>query len=506
MGDRTWGTPHQTVKDIRDIEARNLLQQDAKIRAKQARKPHQPGVDLHPDAVKPRVDENAKSNAQQAWEARRLAAQSQGHVPVEYVPPPYVPKFVPAAELTGLQAYRGNKLFELMDENTNGRLEPSEITKFFGTEFADTEVPEELIEAVKHADEDGRLSAEDFLLFLADYKANHGNDELDAFVAYCTRKASPELTKQELMSARSLFQEIDTNGSGTLEQSEMANYYHAHWPQEVFPVQLIAEEAGHVSIDAWIQFLADIKRTQGNEALASFLAGRELNFEIKSKLLPHEPVAPYDPATATHTPYMSPPTSPSLSGRPYDAKQQGSPVKTMTDNPELTRVVEALLVAYPSMGKNMIRRQLNQDHPHLSTVSNETLSAVILGCKAKMHTQLSGLTQKDRECMCAAVGLTVEDLAAIESRALGFFTSKGYSMSIVSSKTQVSSDGEVHQQGLHASIVYQRTDPDWPSFIEQGTAIFHVKKPGTYDWVDNEKNEDWVVEPLMRGVQNGASP
>lgn len=74
----------------------------------------------------------------------------------------------------------------------------------------------------------------------------------------------------------------------------------------------------------------------------------------------------------------------------------------------------------------------------------------------------------------------------------------GGQVEIVSSKTQVSTDGLVRPRGLHVSVVFQRCDPQWPSLMETGTATFSVKQPGVFNWVDATTSDDWVVEPLRQ--------
>lgn len=39
---------------------------------------------------------------------------------------------------------------------------------------------------------------------------------------------------------------------------------------------------------AWIQFLADIKRTRGKAAVDAYLSKRALNYELKNQVLPLE--------------------------------------------------------------------------------------------------------------------------------------------------------------------------------------------------------------------------
>lgn len=168
----------------------------------------------------------------------------------------------------------------------------------------------------------------------------------------------------------------------------------------------------------------------------------------------------------------------------------------MRENPELVKVVEALLVAYPSIGRNMTRRHLMAEHKALSRTHNTIIEAVLVGCKAQMASQLSGLEARDQELMMMRVNLSLGDLAVIEQRALRHIPTNGQEVSIVSSKTQVSTDGLVRPCGLHVSVYFQRCDKQWPSLMEMGTATFVVKQPDQYNWVDGTTSHDWTVEPL----------
>ena len=194
----------------------------------------------------------------------------------------------------------------------------------------------------------------------------HGSEELDAFVAHHTRKVSPDLTDAELSQAHDLFRVIDTNESGTLERDEIDAYYHKAWPEKTFPDWLVTEEEGHVTIDAWIQFLSDIKRADGTAALSAYLNGRELNFELKATLTSDprseyaSPVGYGRRKPAGRSGSRSGSRSPSPIGSPRmvpvggGAGREGeggdvSVVAAMRENGELVQVVQQLLLSQPSI-------------------------------------------------------------------------------------------------------------------------------------------------------------
>lgn len=456
------------------------------------------------------------SNARLEWHRRRANVTPKkldtDHEPVI---------FEPGAELTEPQMQRGARLFTMMDENNNNRVEPAEISKFFVEQFEDVKIPPELIQAVQASNDDGRLGPTHFQLFLSRFKANNGDDELDAFVAYMLLKASAELSPDEQSRGLSLFEEIDTSNNGLIERSEFLTYYNEQWPKGSFPMQLLLEEGGgHVSRESWMQFLADIKREHGHHILTQYLAGREVNAHLKKVLQERSERSesedrtrecrtrgyegsPWPSKSLHQSPSLSPVQSPARvpEGADLNLEEEGEEDPTsilvaMRENPELVKVVEALLVAYPSIGRNMTRRHLMAEHKALSRTHNTIIEAVLVGCKAQMASQLSGLEARDQELMMMRVNLSLGDLAVIEQRALRHIPTNGQEVSIVSSKTQVSTDGLVRPCGLHVSVYFQRCDKQWPSLMEMGTATFVVKQPDQYNWVDGTTSHDWTVEPL----------
>lgn len=461
------------------------------------------------------------TSARLEWHRRRA-----GMTPRELDDGDVAISFEPGAELSDEQTQCGSRLFAVLDENHNNKIEPTEISKFFVERFDDVLIPEELIEAVKACHDDGRLGPNHFLLFLSHFKANRGDEELDAFVTHLLLKASPELSEDELERGLALFQEIDTNANGMIERAEFLAYYNEQWPKGSFPMQLLLEEGGgHVSQDAWMQFLADIKREHGAHTLGQYLAGREVNAHLKKVLqertdaykVPEAPsvhpqARPQSPLgsrglpseTLRHTPSLSPVQSPARvpeGNDPNPALEEleedpTSIIVAMREHPALVKVVEALLVAYPSIGRNMTRRHLLAEHRALACTENSVIEAVLVGCKAQMAHQLHGLEARDQERMARAVNLSLEDLAVVEQRALQHLTTDAREVNIVSTKTQVSTDGLVRPRGLHVSVYFQRCDVEWPSLMEMGTATFVVKQPGQYNWVDGSTSQDWTVDPL----------
>lgn len=116
-----------------------------------------------------------------------------------------------------------------------------------------------------------------------------------------------------------------------------------------FPVELLKEEEGHVHVDAWVQFLADIKRAKGPEAVMAYLAGRELNFELKKTLQPRKAVAERRYARPSQQMMQgSPPLSPQSPRRVPAGVDEADPaeeeptsiVVAMRENPDLVKVVE----------------------------------------------------------------------------------------------------------------------------------------------------------------------
>jgi len=448
----------------------------------------------------------ALSDPQMEWHRRRA-----GMAPEDVEDEELDINFEPGAELTENQLERGKKLFGIMDSNGNGKLEPNEIEEYFvGLSWVEDKIaiPDELVEAVTEAHHDGRLGPNHFLLFLSHYKANHGNAELNKLLTSMTRMISPELSDEELQRGVDIFCQIDLDESGTIEGEEMLNFYSRAWPEGEFPWQLLYEEEGHISVDAWFEFLIDVKRTKGEMALATYLGGREINFELKRLVAPSpEIVMPPEPQPVDPpgSPPRSPPRSPLAASIHEEFEEEDEEEKLIMVNdlmeqyPELVYVTEALLVANPTLGRNMLKRHLKKEQSQLANIDSDIISAILAGCKVKLSSQLEGLQAKDRERMADKVGLSADDIAFVECRALDFFAREGSVTTIISNKTQVSASGEVHDKSVHVCVTFQRCDPRWPSFGETGMGILAVLKPGQFDWVTGAETEEWIIEPLRPG-------
>jgi len=339
-------------------------------------------------------------------------------------------------------------------------------------------------QAVEECRDDGCLTEQDFALFLTHYKAHNGSEKTDAFLAHFTRKLSPLLSAEEKSQADRLFQMIDADHNGTLEREEIIAYYHRHWSEAHFPDNLVAEEEGHVHLPAWLQFLTDLKTTKGASALHADLKGRELNQEHKARLDPY----PHMPPTSTFglhnagmalksprgggspnrslSPAFSPRMLTTVADQGDDELDENTSVlQAMEQNPQLVRVIQQLLVSHPSIGRNMARRHLRQYYPQHAQVANKSLDALLLGCKGEMIQCLQGFETKDKMKMAHAAELTMPELSEIESRALGYLSTHGRQVRILSNKTQISGDGGLRPRGMHASITFQRSDQDWPSLV-----------------------------------------